>query len=163
MAEAEVIDPGEQEEETPEVLRDKMQRAQAELVNMQDRYRRQIEEARERGETSVAVAFLPVIDDFHRMMTTLSAKRTKKTDIVEAIQLIFNKFCKTLEDLAIHGFQSEGQQFTCELMEAIGMEPSRSLPPGTVVAELEQGYMRQGRLLRPAKVTVAREFAEDDA
>ena len=161
MAEPEIIDPLEPEEESAEVLRDKMQRAQAELVNMQERYRRQVTEARDQGEVIVANAFLPVIDDFQRMMAAIANKRTRKADIIEGVQIVFNKFCSVLAELSIEGFESEGQKFTAEIMDAIAWVPNKELPAGTVVNQLEQGYRRQGKLLRPAKVTVAKAMPEE--
>lgn len=156
MAEAEMIESTEEtQEETPEVVRDKLLRAQAELVNMQKRYQRQVEEARDQGEARTALAILPIIDDFRRAMAEMSKPRTRKKDILEGIRLVFNKFGSVLEQLTIEGFESEGQQFTYELMEAIAEIPTSKALPGTVVGEEARGYMRRGKLLRPARVAVA--------
>lgn len=134
---------------------DKYLRSLAALENLRIKKNREIELAREQGEVHVAAAFLPIIDDFYRAMAEMGKPRARKKDILEGIQLVFNKFCTLLEQLSIQGFESEGQKFTYEIMEAIAEVPTRDALPGTVVGEIERGYTRGGKLLRAAKVAVA--------
>ena len=53
--------------------------------------------------------------------------------------------------------QSLGRPFDPELHEAVGTVPPNGVPAGCVAAEERRGYLLNGRLLRPARVVVARE------
>jgi molecular chaperone GrpE len=149
------------DELTPEEVHDKWLRALAELDNLRKRKAKEIEDARDQGEAYAASVFLPIIDDMRRAMEAMNRPRARKKDILEGIQLVFNRFGAILEQLSIEGFESEGRRFTYELMEAITEVPTREALPGTVVGEIERGYTRRGRLLRPAKVAVAVEPKEE--
>ena len=139
---------------------DKYLRALASLENLRKQKLKEVSTAREDGEAYVATAFLPIIDDFQRAMEAMNKPRARKKDILDGINLVFAKFGALLEQLSIQGFDSEGQKFTCEIMNAIAEVPTRDAWPGTVVGEIERGYMRGGKLLREAKVAVAVEPKE---
>lgn len=144
-----------QQEPVVDETQEKYVRALADLENLRKKKNQQVEEARIRGEEHVASEMLPIIDDFYRAMAEMTKPRARKKDILEGVQLVFNKFCTLLERLEIQGFESEGQQFTYEIMEAIAEVPTKAALPGTVVGEVEKGYTRGGKLLRAAKVAVA--------
>jgi len=143
------------DELTPEEVRDKWLRCMADLENLRKRKAKEVEEARDLGERNAISAFLPIIDDMYRALDAMGKPRARKKDILEGIQLVFGKFTQLLAQLEVAGFESEGRTFTYELMEAIAEVPTHNVLPGTVVGEVERGYTRRGRLLRPAKVAVA--------
>lgn len=137
-------------------------RALASLENLRKQKMREVVEARSQGEAYVANAFLEVLDDFERAlssMETITGRGTKKK-VLEGLQLIFDKFGQVLGQLEIQGFESEGREFQAKLMDAIAVTPSKMLPPGTVTDQVRRGYLRRGELLRPAQVVVTKE--EDD-
>lgn len=140
-------------------------RALAELENLRKRTQKEVAQARDQGEAYVAQAILPIIDDFQRALEAITTVkgRNAKEQIREGMVLVFSKLTATLRQLEVEGFASKGQAFTYELMEAVAQVPTRELAPGTVVAELEQGFTRKGKLLRPAKVSVAIAPKDDDA
>src|SRR5690606_19025719 len=103
-----------------------------------------------------ATVFLPIIDDFRRAIESIqNSKRISKQEVLDGILLLFRKLQHALRQLEIEGFESKGQRFAAELMEAIVQVPTREQLPGTVVEELEAGFLRRGKLLRPARVAVA--------
>lgn len=154
-------DPPPQTPDDAEVY-DKYLRCMADLENLRKRKAKEVEDAREQGEAYAASVFLPIIDDFQRAMEAMSKPRARKKDILKGLNLVFEKFGTLLEQLSIEGFESEGQKFTYDLMEAISQVPTRDALPGTVVQQIERGYTRKGRLLRPAKVAVAVEMEAGD-
>lgn len=156
------MEPARDESEAPldaEEWRDKALRALAELENMRKRKTKEIEQARDQGETFVATKFLEVVDDFQRALASMAdakeVDQISRTELIDGVQRIFGKFIAVLKQLEIEGFKTEGQRFAAELMEAIAQVPTKSLPPGTVATEFSQGFTRRGRLLRAAQVGVA--------
>ena len=63
----------------------------------------------------------------------------------------------TLERFGIVEVDPAGEPFDPELHEAISMQPSDNVEPGSVVIVVQKGYTLNGRLLRPAMVVVASE------
>ena len=63
----------------------------------------------------------------------------------------------TLERFGIEELDPEGEPFDPELHEAMTMQPSADMEPGSVLKVVQKGYSLNGRLLRPAMVVVAAE------
>jgi len=83
---------------------------------------------------------------------------TEETDvqkIKEGVQLIYNKFVKTLADQGVQKMESIGKPFSVEFHEALMQRADDSVPPHTVIDELETGYMYKDRVIRHAKVIVS--------
>jgi molecular chaperone GrpE len=69
----------------------------------------------------------------------------------------------TLERFGVTEVDPEGEPFDPELHEAMTMQPSDDVEPGSVLTVIQKGYTLNGRLLRPAMVVVAAEPAADAA
>ena len=83
---------------------------------------------------------------------------TEETDvekIKEGIQLIYNKFMKILDDQGVKKIESIGKPFDVEYHSALMQRADDSVPPHTVIDELETGYMYKDRVIRHAKVIVS--------
>jgi molecular chaperone GrpE len=63
---------------------------------------------------------------------------------------------RAFERAGIVVLDPQGAAFNPELHEAMVAQPSADQPPGTVLAVIQRGYQLNGRLLRPARVVVAR-------
>ena len=68
----------------------------------------------------------------------------------------------TLERFGIEELDPEGEPFDPEFHEAMTMQPSDELEPGSVLSVIQKGYSLNGRLLRPAMVVVVAEEASKD-
>jgi molecular chaperone GrpE len=102
------------------------------------------------------IKLLPTIDDLERSL----AHMTEETDvnkIKEGIQLIYNKFIKTLNDQGVEKIESVGKPFDVDFHEAVMQRPDDSVPVHTVLEELETGYKLKDRVIRHAKVIVSGE------
>lgn len=135
--------------------KDKYFRALADLENLRKRTQREIAAARDQVENSAISEFLPLVDDFKRALEWDANTDVTRDQAREGWQLVFKKLGQTLERLDIQGFEAVGRSFTADLMEAVTQVSVPTLPAGTVVDQLEQGFTRRGKLLRPARVTVA--------
>lgn len=103
---------------------------------------------------SLIIKLLPTIDDLERSLTHMS-EETDVQKIKEGIQLIYNKFLKTLEDQGVKKIEAVGKPFNVEFHEALMQKPDDSVPPHTVLDELETGYMYKDRVIRHSKVVVS--------
>ncbi len=137
-----------------EAAQDRYLRALAELDNTRKRAQRDREEYIRFANESLFRELLPVLDNFDR---ALQAART--ADVAEAVvagvELIQRELLRVLEKFGVTAFSSVGQPFDPERHEAVARVPATDRPPMTVVEETLRGYLLNGRVLRPAMVTVA--------
>lgn len=147
-----------QTQEEAKSLRDKWLRAAADLENYRKRAAREREEVEKFGNERMLRAILPVLDDLDRSIqsaqTGLSSDDARTTALIDGIKLVMKKFLDQLEKHGVTTFQSEGAPFDPNTQEAV-QQVNSDKPVGTVVNQLQRGYMLSGRLLRPALVTVS--------
>lgn len=139
-------------EKTIEQLKDKYLRTAAEFDNYKKRTLKEKAELLLNGSEKTVCAVLPVLDDFERALAD-------KTDDVKAIkdgmQIIFNKFCKTLESLGVKKIETEGKDFDVDFHEAVAMVPGMGDDKkGKVIDCLQTGYKLNDKVIRHAKVAV---------
>ena len=103
---------------------------------------------------SLIIKLLPTIDDLKRSLEHMT-EETDVQKIKEGVQLIYNKFVKTLADQGVQKMESIGKPFSVEFHEALMQRADDSVPPHTVIDELETGYMYKDRVIRHAKVIVS--------
>jgi molecular chaperone GrpE len=103
---------------------------------------------------SLIIKLLPTIDDLERSLEHMT-EETDVQKIKEGVQLIYNKFVKTLDDQGVKKIESIGKPFSVEFHEALMQRADDSVPPHTVIDELETGYMYKDRVIRHAKVIVS--------
>lgn len=103
---------------------------------------------------SLIIKLLPIIDDLERSLSHMT-EETDVNKIKEGIQLIYNKFMKTLDDQGVKKIESIGKPFSVEFHEALMQRADDSVPPHTVLDELETGYVYKDRVIRHAKVIVS--------
>ncbi len=105
---------------------------------------------------SLILKLLPVVDDLDRSLLHFN-EETNLQKIKEGLQLIYNKFVKTLEDQGVKRIDSIGKPFDVDFHEALMTRPDDSVAPHTVLDEIETGYMYKDRVIRHAKVIVSEE------
>ena len=103
---------------------------------------------------SLIIKLLPTVDDLERSLEHMTDE-TDAQKIKEGIQLVYNKFVKILDEQGIKKIESVGKPFSVEFHEALMQRADDSVPPHTVIDELETGYMYKDRVIRHAKVIVS--------
>jgi molecular chaperone GrpE len=103
---------------------------------------------------SLIIKLLPTVDDLERSLSHMT-EETDVQKIKEGIQLVYNKLMKTLDDQGVKKLESIGKPFSVEFHEALMQRADDSVPPHTVIDELETGYMYKDRVIRHAKVIVS--------
>ena len=131
-------------------------RAKAEMENVRRRSAQDAEKARKFALEKFAKALLPVIDNLER---ALSAQSDDVSAITEGVELTLKSFVETVEKFDIEQVNpAQGEAFSPEVHQAISMVPMPEQEPNTIIAVMQKGYLLNGRLIRPAMVTVAAVF-----
>jgi len=133
-------------------LRDQLLRLAADFDNYRKRATREQQEVREYGTNNVLNEVLPVLDNLDR---ALAHSEGDKSPVVAGVRLVVKQFHDVLSRFGVTSFASVGVPFDPERHEAVAQLPTGEHKPGTIVEELQKGYMLRDRLLRPARVVVA--------
>jgi len=140
-----------------ETLRFKEQwmRSAADFDNFRKRSRRELEDTRKAGREELLKDLLPVFDNLERAMTS-AERATEVKPVSDGLKMVLRQFVDTLGRSGITKVPTVGQQFDPGLHEAIQQVETDEHPPGTVVAEVQPGYLQGDRLIRAAMVVVAK-------
>ena len=135
-----------------EQYKDKYLRAVAEFDNYRKRTLMEKAELLLNGSEKAVCAFLPILDDFER---AIADKTEDVNAIKEGVQIIFNKFNKTLESLGVRKIETEGKDFDVDFHEAVAMVPGMGDDKkGKVIDCVQTGYQLNDKVIRHAKVAV---------
>lgn len=137
-----------------EQLKDKYLRSVAEFDNYRKRTLKEKAELILNGGEKTISAILPVIDDMERAI-----ENGEKTDdpavLREGMELIYQKFMKTLEGLGVKKIETQGSDFNTDQHEAVAMVPGMGDDKkGKVIDCLQTGYTLNEKVIRHAKVAV---------
>lgn len=135
-----------------EQYKDKYLRAVAEFDNYRKRTLKEKAELLLNGSEKAVCAFLPILDDFER---AIADKTEDVNAIKEGMQIIFNKFNKTLGSLGVKKIETEGKDFDVDFHEAVAMVPGMGDDKkGKVIDCVQTGYQLNDKVIRHAKVAV---------
>lgn len=133
-------------------LKDKYLRSVAEFENYKKRTLKEKAELIINGSEKSVAAILPVLDDFER---ALADKSDDPIAIREGVQMIYNKFIKTLESLGVKKMETEDKDFNTDYHEAVAMVPGLGDDKkGKVIDCIQTGYTLNEKVIRHAKVAV---------
>jgi molecular chaperone GrpE len=141
--------------------RDRWMRAIAEMENLRRRTEREVADARTYGVTSFARDLLAVADNMHRALSTLTPEVREATDavvrsMIDGVELTERELAKVLEKYGVKKLSPKDQKFDPNFHQAMFEVPDTSVPSGTVVQVVQEGYTIGERVLRPALVGVAK-------
>lgn len=117
---AEEIDPLTKAQQEVEELKKQLLYKTAEFENYRKRTLKEKAELILNGGEKTVAAILPVLDDFER---AIADKSEDPKAIKEGVQMIFNKFVKTLEGLGVKKIETNDKDFDVDFHEAIAMVP----------------------------------------
>lgn len=138
---------------------DRYLRAVAELENVRRRAARDVANARRYGVEKLAQALLPVLDSLEAGLAT--AEQASAESLLDGKKATMRLLNAALEQVGIKELDPHGEPFDPALHEAMAMAPSEDAEPGTVIEVFQKGYSIHDRLLRAARVVVAREPADN--
>jgi molecular chaperone GrpE len=133
-------------------------RIAAELENSRKRMQRDLAQAQKFAIDKFAIELLPVKDSLEM---GLSAAGDDAKALREGVEMTLKQLTDALAKHGITEVDPAGERFNPEFHEAMAMQPSDEAEPDTVLTVIQKGYVLNGRLLRPARVIVARAAGED--
>tara|TARA_B110000263_G_scaffold246805_1_gene258486 strand:+ start:1118 stop:1813 length:696 start_codon:yes stop_codon:yes gene_type:complete len=155
-----------QEEITADALKERdrfksiAQRAQADLVNYRTRTIQEKDEIRRTVKFGIISRFIGVSDDLERAIEEIPDDVEKGWK--EGILLVLRNFENSLEIEGVKKIKSLGELFDPYQHEALLYEKTSKSPEGTILNVIQNGYILNDKILRPARVVVAQENDLDD-
>lgn len=135
-------------------LKDQLQRLAAEF----DNYRKRTEEEKRQlfqlAQAQTLLELAPVLDNFRRATEHLP-EHLKADNWVTGVLYIEKQLEAILDRFWIKKIKTIGEKFDPRLHEAVASEAVEAKEPGTIIAEVESGYMVGETVLKPAKVKVS--------
>lgn len=136
-------------------LNEKYLRLYSEFDNYRKRTLKEKSDIIKTAAEDVFKAILPIIDDFERAVRA-NETVSDATAIKEGVQLIYNKLRNATQQKGLTPFESIGEVFNPDLMEAITNVPAENeSQKGKVIDEIEKGYKLGDKVIRFAKVVIA--------
>lgn len=130
-------------------------RLTADFENFRKRTAKEREELELRIRCDTIRELLPVIDNFERARSFIKPQTDGELNLHKSYQGIYRQLVDSLKRLGVVKMRPEGQEFDPNLHEAVMREPSNEHPEGTVLEQLQDGYLLGDRVLRHAMVKVA--------
>ncbi|MCP9545027.1 MULTISPECIES: nucleotide exchange factor GrpE [Segatella] len=149
---AEEVDPLTKAQQEVEELKKQLLYKTAEFENYRKRTLKEKAELILNGGEKTVAAILPILDDFER---AIADKSEDPKAIKEGVQMIFNKFVKTLEGLGVKKIETNDKDFDVDFHEAIAMVPGMGDDKkGKIIDCVQTGYTMNDKVIRHAKVAV---------
>lgn len=135
--------------------KDQLLRTLADLDNVRKRSRKEVEDAYKSGQSGLLKEFLPVFDNLERALKSAETATEVKA-VAEGLSLVLRQFGDTLTKSGIRRTPGVGEPFDPQFQEAIQQVETDEHAPGTVIAEVQPGYVQGDRLVRAAMVVVSK-------
>ena len=154
-------------EEKLEVIQEKLLRTMAEMENQRRRFEKEKKEAFEFGGFNFAAETLSLIDNIDRAITSFknddSLKNNKDLNkIIDGIEVVKKDLVSIFKKNGIEAIDCINKKFDPNFHQAMLEIDNNAKEPGTVVQEIQKGYMMKDRLLRPSLVGVAKKIPEKE-
>ena len=136
-------------------LRDQVLRAMADFKNFRNRVETEKRSTLRYASEKLATDLLPVLDNFERTVDHLQQGASVES-MQTGIAAVEKQLRSVLEAQGIRRIEAVGQPFDTDRHEALGFEESEELEEGSVAGEIEPGYTMHEKVIRPARVRVAK-------
>mgnify|MGYP001275466931 CR=1 FL=1 len=130
-------------------------RVQADFDNFRRRTRLEKEEFAKYASQQIIESLLPIIDNFERAVA-VSREQSDYDSLAKGVDMIHRQLLQLLENEGLKAIEAVGQPFNPEYHEAVmQVSAEEGVESGTVIEELQKGYILKERVLRPSMVKVA--------
>ena len=155
--------------ETPEeklkTTQDKLLRTMAEMENQRRRFEKEKQEAFEFGGFNFAAESLPLIDNIDRAIVSFKNDESLKNNkdlnkIIDGIEIVKKDLVSIFKKNGIEAIECINKRFDPNFHQAMLELEDNTKEAGTVVQEIQKGYMMKDRLLRPSLVGVTKKRVE---
>jgi len=158
-------------EETPEeklkTTQDKLLRTMAEMENQRRRFEREKQEAFEFGGFNFAAESLLLIDNIDRAIVSFKNDESLKNNkdlnkIIDGIEIVKKDLVSIFKKNGIEAIECIDKKFDPNFHQAMLEVENNTKVPGTVIQEIQKGYMMKDRLLRPSLVGITKKIEKKD-
>ena len=154
-------------EEEIEKLKDKLTRTFAEMENQRRRYEKEKDDAFEYGGFTFARESLNLLDNLERSKISLeNDEKLKNTEIlkkvIDHLNVIKKDVLSTFKKNNIEPIKSINEKLDPNLHQAMMEIEDDTKEAGTIIQEIQKGFMMKGRLLRPSLVGVSKKKLEKE-
>lgn len=140
---------------------DRFLRASADLENYKKRVAKEKADLIRYGNDELIKELLPVIDNLERALSHADTEGNEE-GIRSGLEMTLQQFLGVLQRFGCAPICAEGECFDPNRHEAVMEQATGDCDPGHVVSEVEKGYLLNDRLVRPAKVVVAKAATDVD-
>ncbi|WP_040228863.1 nucleotide exchange factor GrpE [Bhargavaea cecembensis] len=140
-------------EEALQKSEDKYLRLLSDFENFKRRSAAEQQAAEKYRSQRLMTELLPVLDNFGRAFDT-EVSSEEAIALKKGMEMIYQSFRTAMEKEGLVEIESEGKEFDPNVHHGVMHGEDESLPSGTVLEELQKGYMLKDRILRPAMVKV---------
>jgi molecular chaperone GrpE len=150
-------------EEKLNAVQEKLLRTMAEMENQRRRFEKEKQEAFEFGGFNFASESLLLLDNIERAIISFKNDESLKDNkdlnkIIDGIEIVKNDLVSIFKKNGIEPIECINKKFDPNFHQAMLEVESDSKDPGTVIEEIQKGYMMKSRLLRPSFVGVAKKI-----
>jgi molecular chaperone GrpE len=138
-----------------ESLQDRLLRKQAEFENYKKRIERERAEYVQFASSELMRELLNALDSFDLAIRNASAAGAENENMLQGFELIYKQLQDTLGRFGLKAIEARGKIFDPNFHQAVSTQPTDDMAENTVVEEFRKGYVLNGRLLRPAMVSVS--------
>ena len=138
------------------VEKDKYVRLLAEFDNMRKRHQREREELIKYAHEEVIIECLKLYDDLERSLRAFKGKEGMDGNLVKGLEMVFNNMKELMTKYDVKAIESVGKPFDPNTQEVLLQQETTDVADGMVTEEFEKGYTLGGRVVRTAKVKVAK-------
>ena len=154
-------------EEKFKATQEKLLRTMAEMENQRRRFEKENKEAFEFGGFNFAAESLSLIDNIDRAIISFknneNFKNNKDLDkIIDGIEVVKKELVSIFKKNGIEAIECLDKKFDPNFHQAMLEVEDSAKDAGTIVQEIQKGYMMKDRLLRPSLVGVAKKRAEKE-
>ena len=138
-----------------ETWKEKTLRLSAELQNVRRRYDREMANTVIYANQKLIEALIPVIDELELALKSSHQSKNFKA-FHNGVEMIYQKLMQILEKEGVKPIKALGEKFDYNLHEAVLMQEDTTAEPGTILEVIQKGYFYKDKVLRHAKVIVAK-------
>ena len=158
-------------EDTPEeklkTTQDKLLRTMAEMENQRRRFEKEKQEAFEFGGFNFAAESLSLIDNIDRAIISFKNDESLKNNkdlnkIIDGIEIVKKDLVSIFKKNGIEAIECIDKKFDPNFHQAMLEVENNTKVPGTVIQEIQKGYMMKDRLLRPSLVGITKKIEKKD-
>jgi molecular chaperone GrpE len=133
----------------------------AELENTRKRLQKEKQEMTKFAAESIILEFLTPIDNLENALSFTDQMSPETKNWAMGFNMLLSQFKDVLSSNGVSAFHVKGEQFDATRHEAVEAEETDSAKEGTILQEFLCGYKKADRIIRPARVKVAKKPKEE--